>query len=178
MFVNHLGEACFKVLVIGSGDPLEFVRAIHASSKEDLRSELAVSGDSNWSVATFELSFSGLKSKDRPVRAHFHGHRGPSFLVAQVAELQQTFADADAVIVRAGSDIEDDLASSATMFASGRFPRDAIVVVDAPSGTAALADQALQRYAPRPTQTLIGENKPTDALKLVIKGMLQREARK
>jgi hypothetical protein len=178
MFVNHMGEACFKVLVIGSGDVLEFVSAIHAASKEELRSELSVTSDPSWSVASFQLSFSGLKSKDRPVRAHFWGHSGPRFLVADSAELKQTFADADAVVIRAGTDVEDDLASSTTMLASGRFPRDAIVVLTAPNGTEELAEQARQRCAPRPTQTLIGDNKPTEALKLVIKAMLQREGRK
>lgn len=178
MFVNHDGEACFKILVLGTTDPLEFVRAIHASAKEELRSELKEEGDTAWTVVTFHLSFAGLQSKNRPVRAYLFGHRGLGLLGAASADLKQAFAGADAAIVRAGSDIEDDLARSTTMLQSGGFASDGIVVLEAPTGGPELADQARTRFAPRNAQTLVGESKPLDVLKIAIKGMMQREARK
>lgn len=178
MFVNHNGEACFKILVLGTADPLEFVRAIHGSAKVELRSELEEKGDPAWTVLTFHLGFAGLQSKNRPVRAYIFGHRGLGLLGAASADLKEAFAGADAVIVRAGSDVEDDLARSTTMLQSGGFASDGVVVLEAEAGAPELADQARTRFAPRTTQTIVGESKPLDVLKLAIKGMLAREARK
>ena len=178
MFVNHDGEACFKILALGATDPLELVRSLHASAKEDLRSELTTTDDPSWSTSTFHLSFAGLKSKDRPVRAYIVAHRGQGLMAAQSSDLKHAFAGADAAIVRVGSDIEDSLATSKAMLSSGAFASDGIVVLEAPSAGPELADQARVRYAPRTTHVVSGESKPLDVLKVVIKAMLTREARK
>ncbi|MDQ3035219.1 MAG: hypothetical protein M3Y87_22625 [Myxococcota bacterium] len=178
MIINDAGEACFEIVVIGTTDPLELVRTLHASAREDLRGELIVEGDPAWSTARFELSFAGVTSKERPVRAHVVGHRGKGLLAAASADLKKALGGADVVVVRAGTDFDDDLTTSSTMIASGGVAPDAIVVLEAASGTDELTARAPSRYTPRPTHTLVGEHKPLDVLKLAIKAVLSREAKR
>ncbi len=178
MIDNDAGEACFKILVVGSTDPIELVRTLHASAKEENRSELTVHDDPSWSTASFSMGFGTMQSKGRPVRAHFSGHRGLGLLAAQSADLQAAFAGGDAVIVRAGSDVEDDLARSATLLAGAAFAQDGVVVLEAPGGNPALEGIARARFAPRATHTLLSTGTALDVLKLTIKALLARETRK
>jgi hypothetical protein len=176
MILNDAGEACFTIVAIGTTDAVEFVRSLHASAREDLRSALTMNEEPTRSEATFELRFAGLQSNGRPVRATLSGHRGIGLLGAQSAELKKAFAGVDAIIVRGGSDIDDDLTTSSTLIASADVALDAVVILDAPGGAPDLAGRAMARYAPRPTHTLIDAAQPLDVLKLAIKAMLSREA--
>lgn len=178
MIINDAGEVCFEIVVIGTVDPIELVRSLHGSAREDLRGELVVDDDPAWSKAQFDLRFAGVTSKERPVRAHVVGHRGKGLLAAASADLKKALGGADVVIVRAGTDPDDDLTTSSTMLASGGVAPDAIVVLEAESGTDELAARAPSRYTPRPTHTLVGATKPLDVLKLAIKAVLSREAKR
>jgi len=178
MIVNDAGEACFKIVAFGTTDPLELLTALHASARAELRSELTVQGDPNWTSSTFELSFAGLQSKGRPVRAHLFAHRGHGFLAAASAELKAAFADADALIVRAGPDVTDDINRCATLLTSAGLGAGVVVVLEAPTGGPDLAAEAAARFAPRPSYVLTGTVTPLEVLKLAVKGMLTREARR
>ncbi len=178
MIVNEAGEACFKIVVLGTTDPIELLNALHAAAKPELRGELESSGDAQWTVASFKLSFAGLQSKGRPVQAELFAHRGHGFLAAASAELKHAFADTDAMIVRAGPDVTDDINRSANLLTSAGLGAGVVIVLEAPTGGPELADEAASHYAPRPSHVVTGTATPLELLKLAVKGMLAREARK
>lgn len=178
MLVNDAGEACFKIVILGTTDPVELLQALHASAREELRSEITVQDDPEWTVATFQLSFAGLQSKGRPVRALLFAHRGHGVVAAASAELKSAFAGTDAMIVRGGSDVTDDINRSANLLTSAGLGAGVVIVLEAPTGGPDLAGEAASRYAPRPSHVVTGAATPLELLKLAVKGMLAREARK
>jgi hypothetical protein len=168
------GEARFTIVVIGTTDPLELVRALHGSAKPEHRSELESSDEADWSRASFHMRFPSLQAKGHPVRATLSGHRGAGLRNADTARLEAAFDGADVVVVRASSDPEDDLNTASSTLAQAKVAPDAIVLFEAPTGTPALQAAAPARFAPRSTHVLLGESTPLDVLKLAIKAMLAR----
>lgn len=171
-------EAVFKIVVIGTTDPIELVRALHGSAKPEHRGELDEREDPSWSTASFDMRFPSLKVQERPVRAALVAHRGSGLRTAESAQVVGAFAGTDVVIVRTSSDPEDDLNTAASMVAQAEIAPDAIVVVESRTGTASLQSIAPARFAPRTAVVQLGESTPLDVLKLAIKAMLARESRR
>lgn len=172
------GEACFRIVVIGATDPLELVGAVHASAKPEHRTELELREDPGWSRSTFQMKFPSLQAAGHPVHATITGHRGPAIRTADTVHLKEAFDGADVVIVRTSTDPEDDLNTSSSTIAQAEVAADAIVVIEARAGTPALQAAAPARFAPRSTHVLLGESSALDVLKLAIKAMVAREARR
>lgn len=172
------GEACFRIVVIGTTDPLELVRAVHGSAKPEHRTDLLTIEDPSWSKASFEMKLPSLQVQGLPVRATIAAHRGPGMRNADTAHLKEAFEGADVVIVRTSTDPEDDLNTSSSTIAQAEAAADAVVVIESETGTAALLAAAPARFAPRPTHVLLGTSAPLDVLKLAIKAMVARETRK